>query len=147
METLRDLFEHVVSSQKGRKELVRVKQGGRWIAYSTAEFEDAVRSLAAGLIVRGIEPGDRIALYSENRPEWHFLDFACHLTGAVLVPLYPNLPADQIRFIVKDSGARLRHPANGRCPSSLKVKRPAGVQSVGCSSLSGTTVGRHAARR
>lgn len=106
METLRDLFEHVVSSQKGRKQLLRAKRKGRWLSLSTEEFADRVRNLAGGLMARGVRPGDTVALYSENRPEWHILDFACHLSGAVLVPLYPNLIADQIAYIVEDSGAR-----------------------------------------
>ncbi len=106
METLRDLFEHVVSSQKGRKQLLRAKRKGRWLSLSTEEFASRVRNLAGGLMARGVRPGDTVALYSENRPEWHILDFACHLSGAVLVPLYPNLLAEQIAYIVRDSGAR-----------------------------------------
>ncbi len=106
METLRDLFEHVVSSQRGRKQLLRTKRRGKWLSLSTEDFADRVKNLAGGLISRGVRPGDTVALYSENRPDWHILDFACHLSGAVLVPLYPNLIAEQIAYIVGDSGAR-----------------------------------------
>ncbi len=106
METLRDLFEHVTTAHRGRKRLLRAKRGGKWVDLSTEEFATRVRRLAAGLVSRGVRPGDMVALYSENRPEWHILDFACHLTGAVLVPLYPNLIADQIAYIVRDAGAR-----------------------------------------
>ncbi len=107
METLRDLFEHVVSAYGGRRELLRAKRGGKWIALSTQEFAARVRNLAAGLLAAGVEPGDRLAIFSENRPEWHVFDFACHLVGAVSVPLYPNLTPEQVAYIVRDSGARM----------------------------------------
>jgi long-chain acyl-CoA synthetase len=125
METLRDLFEHVVSSQKGRKQLLRAKRKGRWVSLSTEEFADRVQNLAGGLIARGVRPGDPVALYSENRPEWHILDFACHHAGAVLVPMYPNLIADQIAYIVKDSGARWLFVST---PAMLETAREAMVQ-------------------
>ncbi len=107
METLRDLFEHVVSAYGGRRELLRAKRSGKWITLSTEEFAARVRNLAAGLRASGVEPGDRLAVFSENRPEWHIFDFACHLVGAVSVPLYPNLTPDQVAYIVRDSGARM----------------------------------------
>ena len=107
METLRDLFEHVLSSYAGRKNLLRAKRGGKWVGLSTEEFGRRVHNLAAGLMEAGILPGERLALFSENRPEWHVFDFACHLCGAVSVPLYPNLTAEQIAYIVADAEARL----------------------------------------
>ncbi|NOZ78811.1 MAG: long-chain fatty acid--CoA ligase [Acidobacteria bacterium] len=106
METLRDLFEHVLSISAGRKKLLRAKRGGKWHDISTEEFGRRVRELAAGFIAAGVRPGDRIALYSENRPEWHIFDFACSLSGAISVPLYPNLIADQVAYILEDAGAR-----------------------------------------
>ncbi len=51
--------------------------------------------------------GDRVVLFSENRPEWHVVDFACHLLGAVSVPMYATLPAAQVRYIVGDCGGKL----------------------------------------
>jgi long-chain acyl-CoA synthetase len=55
----------------------------------------------------GMRPGDRVALLSESRPEWIFADLAVLVAGAVTTPVYPTLSADQIAFILRDSGARL----------------------------------------
>jgi long-chain acyl-CoA synthetase len=107
METLRDLFEHVVATFPARKELMRMKAGKGWRTLTVKEFERATRECAARLARAGVVPGDRVALFAENRPEWHIVDFACHLLGAVSVPIYATLPAGQVRYIVADAGAKL----------------------------------------
>jgi long-chain acyl-CoA synthetase len=107
METLRDLFEYVVKTYPARKDLLRVRARRGWRGYTVKEFEKATRETAARLSLAGLGRGDRLALFSENRPEWHLVDFACHLLGAVSVPLYATLPASQVRYIVADSGAKV----------------------------------------
>jgi len=107
METLRDLFEFVVRTYPARKELLRIRARKGWRSLTVKEFERATRETAARLAHAGVTPGDRVALFVENRPEWHVLDFACHLIAAVPVPLYSTLPANQVRYIVKDSQSRL----------------------------------------
>ncbi|HRS15606.1 MAG TPA: long-chain fatty acid--CoA ligase [Thermoanaerobaculaceae bacterium] len=107
MKTLRDLFEYVVSSFPPHRELQRMRAGQLWRTVTVREFEAATRACAARLAEQQVRPGDRVALFSENRPEWHVVDFACHLLGAVLVPLYSTLPASQVRYIVADSGSKL----------------------------------------
>ncbi len=107
MKTLRDLFEHVVANHPPRKVLLRIRHGKGWHEYTVKEFEKATRELAGKLHRAGVRRGDRVALFCENRPEWHIIDFACHLRGAVSVPLYATLPAHQVRYIAADSGAGL----------------------------------------
>lgn len=107
MKTLRDLFEHVVASHPPRKVLLRIRHAKGWREYTVKEFEKATRELAGKLHRAGVRRGDRVALFCENRPEWHLIDFACHLRGAVSVPLYATLPAHQVRYIVADSDAAL----------------------------------------
>lgn len=107
METLRDLFEFAVKAYPARKELLRIRAGKGWRTYTVKEFERATRETAARLARAGVVPGDRIALFSENRPEWHILDFACHILGAVPVPLYATLPTHQVRYIVGDSQSKM----------------------------------------
>ena len=107
MKTLRDLFEHVVQSKTPDRVLLRARAGRDWRTLTVRQFEEATRSTAARLAQAGVRTGDRVAVFSENRPEWHVVDFACHLLGAVLVPLYPNLPASHVRHILTDSSAKV----------------------------------------
>lgn len=107
MKTLQDLFFHVVSSFPPRKVLLRIRQGRGFRELTVRDFERAVRDLAQRLLAFGIRPGDRVALFSENRPEWHIVDFACQLIGAIDVPLYATLPAPHVRYILQDAGARM----------------------------------------
>src|SRR2546428_6316193 len=107
METLRDLFEHVLRTIPPDRPLMRARTGGRWMTLTTAQFASQTRQTAARLAGAGVNAGDRVALFSENRPQWHIIDFACHLLGAVPVPLYPTLPAKQVQYIVADSGAKV----------------------------------------
>jgi len=84
-----------------------VKKDKVWTKISTDEIETAVRRLSLGLREFGLKPGDRVALLSENRPEWVLADFAVLCAGGVTVPIYTSLLPDQVRYIVGDSGAKI----------------------------------------
>lgn len=79
--------------------------GGRWRDVRAADVRDEVVAAAKGLIARGVGPGDRVALMSGNRYEWTVLDYAVWAAGAVSVPIYPSSSAEQVRWILSDSGA------------------------------------------
>ena len=74
--------------------------------YFGRDFVERVRNVALGLAELGIKPGDRIALLSENRPEWSIADLAILSLGAINVPIYTTQAVDQIRYILTDSGTR-----------------------------------------
>jgi long-chain acyl-CoA synthetase len=76
-----------------------------WEDVTAAEFKAAVEGVARGLLAAGIEPGDRVALMSRTRYEWTLFDYAIWWVGAATVPIYPTSPADQIGWILADSGA------------------------------------------
>ncbi len=78
---------------------------GQWQAISHRETERRVRHLSLGLLELGLHPGDRVALISENRPEWALTDWACLTARLADVPIYPSLPAEQVAHPVSDSGA------------------------------------------
>jgi long-chain acyl-CoA synthetase len=89
-----------------KQDALNHKIGGKWTNIPAETFVDRVRNLALGLAELGIKPGDRIALLSENRPEWSIADLAILSLGAINVPIYTTQAVDQIRFILVDSGAR-----------------------------------------
>ncbi|MDP9861722.1 MULTISPECIES: AMP-dependent synthetase/ligase [Streptosporangium] len=84
---------------------LRRKVGDDWVAVTAGEFRDQVAAVAKGLIAAGIEPGDRIALMSRTRYEWTVIDYAIWAAGAVSVPIYETSSADQVKWIVANSGA------------------------------------------
>ncbi|MCW2844072.1 MAG: AMP-dependent synthetase and ligase, partial [Nocardioides sp.] len=79
--------------------------GGSWQDVTAATFLDEVSAVAKGLIAAGIEAGDRVALISKTRYEWTLLDYAIWFAGAVTVPVYETSSAEQIAWILRDSGA------------------------------------------
>ncbi|MBI4168901.1 MAG: long-chain fatty acid--CoA ligase [Acidobacteria bacterium] len=88
-----------------RPDQVLYREEGAWRPIATREFCRRILDLALGLRRLGVARGERVALLSENRPEWLATDFAILAAGAVTVPIYPTLLADRIEWILKDSGA------------------------------------------
>ncbi|MGH9901958.1 MAG: AMP-binding protein, partial [Pyrinomonadaceae bacterium] len=83
------------------------KHGGDWVHIAGEAIEKRIRAVAMGLAELGVKKGDRVALLSENRPEWSIVDLAVLSLGAVNVPIYTTQAPDQVRYILEDSGARL----------------------------------------
>ena len=82
------------------------KEQGAWKRYSTAQALDEINQVALGLIAMGLQPGDRIATVSNNRPEWIFLDMAMLQVGGVHVPLYPTITDQDYRYILEHAEVR-----------------------------------------
>jgi long-chain acyl-CoA synthetase len=80
---------------------------GAWTDVSCATVAAQVRSAALGLIAQGVQAGDRVAIFSATRYEWPILDFAILAVGAVTVPIYETSSAEQVRWVLEDSGAVL----------------------------------------
>lgn len=83
------------------------KTAGIWVPISTSDFIDRTMNVARGLVSMGIQAGDRVAVASSNRLEWNILDIAVQKTGAILVPLYPNISENDYRFILNDCAAKI----------------------------------------
>ena len=105
MQTLSDLVFHILDHSAGRPDLLAIKRKRRTEVLSTSDFLGQIHALAVALEGRGVEPGSRVAIFSENRPEWHVVDFACHLIGAVPVPIYPTVRPQEVAYILRNSGA------------------------------------------
>jgi long-chain acyl-CoA synthetase len=83
------------------------KTAGIWVPMSTSDFIERTMNVARGLISMGIQAGDRVAVASSNRVEWNILDIAVQKSGAILVPLYPNISENDYRFILNDCAAKI----------------------------------------
>jgi len=80
---------------------------GSWVSRSFAEVDEIVERLGLGLIDLGIEPGDKVSILANTRPEWTFIDFAALGAGATVVPIYQTNSAEECRYVLENSDARL----------------------------------------
>lgn len=85
----------------------RHKHLGIWQRVTWEQYAQRVRSFAVGLASLGVERGDRVAVHSENRPEWVYADMAAESLGAVVVGIYPTNPANEVAYLLGDSGAEV----------------------------------------
>jgi long-chain acyl-CoA synthetase len=103
--TINDVFFAVVDRQLPR--VMTYREGSNWVSISSQDFYRRVVATARALQIWGVKKGDRVAILSENRPEWATADFAALAIGAVVVPIYATLTADQIGFLLRDSGTKV----------------------------------------
>ncbi|MEU6660817.1 AMP-dependent synthetase/ligase [Streptomyces sp. NPDC046821] len=94
------------AAEDPRAVVLRRKEGDHWRPVTAAAFAREVTAAAKGLIAGGLEPGGRVALMSRTRYEWTVLDFAIWAAGGQTVPIYATSSAEQIEWILRDSGAR-----------------------------------------
>src|SRR5580704_4932497 len=83
------------------------RRDGRWNSTSSQEFLRRVAGLSTAFVELGVKPGDRVGLFSANRPEWHTADFAITGAGGVTVPIYFNESPERITYILKHCGAKV----------------------------------------
>ena len=105
----------IIYSQKKRfpkSDSVANKVKGEWIKFSTDDYIQTGTEVSFGLLKMGIQKDDKIAIISQNRTEWNFIDLGIQQIGAVSVPLYPNITIEDYRFILKDSESKLIFVSN-----------------------------------
>ena len=83
------------------------KSNNKWIGISTFNFIEKVNIISRGLISLGINPGDKVSIASSNRLEWNIFDIAIQQTGAIVVPIYPNISVNEYRYIFNDAQIKL----------------------------------------
>ncbi|MGD0568995.1 MAG: long-chain fatty acid--CoA ligase [Candidatus Sulfotelmatobacter sp.] len=101
--TLNDIF--FVATERNLDRVMLYRESGKWLPISSSDLRRNVAATAHALQQWGIRKGDRVAILSENRPEWSTADFAILLLGAVTVPVYATLTPEQTAYTLRDSGA------------------------------------------
>lgn len=107
-----DCLEHQLQHFP-QSDMLAAKEKGQWVKYSTQQVADTVNRLSAGLMKLGVngnnmtpEGSDKIAIISNNRPEWMFTDMAVQQLGAILVPVYPTTNPLELEFILNDAAVK-----------------------------------------
>jgi len=120
---LADVVFERAASQPGKVVMRRRSPGGSWHDVTAATFHAEVTGLAKGLVAAGIEPGDRVGLMSATRYEWTLIDYAIWTAGAVTVPIYDTSSAEQVEWMLGDSGARAVFAENGKHTGLIEAAR------------------------
>ena len=117
-DTVPQLFRRLCKRYRGRNRTVlRHKERGEgWLDITWEELEDRVQALAGYLHQQGVQKGDRVALLSENRPEWAISDLGTQLVGGANVSIYTSLPPSKVAYILRDAEAKV-------CIVSVPVQR------------------------
>jgi long-chain acyl-CoA synthetase len=101
-----DVFLQGVRRNPDRKAHTVRQPDGQWRSWTAGEVADRMQRISIALRQAGLEPGDHVAILSNTRMEWALADWACIMSGLVVVTVYQTLPADQVLYILRDAGVR-----------------------------------------
>jgi long-chain acyl-CoA synthetase len=114
-----------------KQDMLVAKEKGQWRSYSTAESQKIINNFSAGLLKLGVsgndmtdENADKIAIISNNRPEWVFTDVAIQQTGAILIPIYPTTNPLELKFILSDAAVKYIFVSNQEMYDKIKSVVP-----------------------
>jgi long-chain acyl-CoA synthetase len=105
--TLPSRFLNAIDSRPTSRAQIFRHADSTWESISSAELLRRVAALSMALVELGVKPGDRVALFAANRPEWHTADFAINGSGGITVPVYFHESPERMTYILKHSGARV----------------------------------------
>jgi long-chain acyl-CoA synthetase len=107
-ENLTRIFDLHYHQQKNYKKVdsLASKVDGKWLKISTDEFIDMSRKMSLAFLKMGLKPGDKIAIISNNRSEWHITDLGITQMGGISVPIYPTITEDDYAYIMNDASIK-----------------------------------------
>jgi len=99
--------KHVIDNAREapHQVIISLQRGDAWVGMTSQEFYEEVKAVAKGIIASGVQAGDRIGIMSRTRYEWTLVDYAIWFAGAISVPIYETSSAEQVHWILTDSGA------------------------------------------
>ena len=102
-----DILKLYISKYPDQDVALAKKENGKWVNYSIQKYIEITDYLSYALIELGIKKNDKVAIISNNRPEWNMLDMAIMQVGAITVPIYPTISKEDYRYIINDCGVKL----------------------------------------
>lgn len=106
IKTIIDILPHQIQKYP-QDDTICAKENGEWKKYSALECQKIIDKVSLGLLAKGIKPGDKISIISNNRPEWNFVDIGTLQIGAVDVPLYPNITEQEYEYIFNEAEIKI----------------------------------------
>lgn len=110
------LFDLLVYQYKNHplEDALCQKNKGKWHKISSKQLIQITNMISLGLLELGLKKGDKIAIVSENRPEWNIIDFACQQIGVVTVPMYPNIGPKDYEYILHETDVKIVFVSNSQ---------------------------------
>jgi long-chain acyl-CoA synthetase len=105
--TIADLLPKAAQRHGDAPAVTYRDESGQWVSESYREVGEIVKQLALGLIERGVERGDKVAILANTRPEWSYFDFAALSAGATVVPIYQTNSPEECQYVLENSDAKL----------------------------------------
>lgn len=102
-----DILERIQNKYSDKTDVLAGKENGKWKKYAVQEYIDNCNWISYALLSLGIKKGDKIALISNNRPEWNFTDFGISQIGAIGVPIYPTISSEEYTYILGHSEPKI----------------------------------------
>ena len=102
-----DILKLYISKYPDQDVALAKKENGKWVNYNIQKYIEITDYLSYALIELGIKKNDKVAIISNNRPEWNMLDMAIMQVGAITVPIYPTISKEDYRYIINDCGVKL----------------------------------------
>jgi len=102
-----DLLDNYLEKYPTQDTALACKRNGVWLKFSIQEYVELTNYMSYGMMKLGIEPGDKVAIVSSNRPEWNMLDFAAMQIGAISIPIYPTISQDDYRHILNHAEMKM----------------------------------------
>lgn len=102
-----DLLNRLLENYPQKDDILAGKENKQWVKYSTKDYVELATMVSYGLLSLGLKKGDKVAMVSNNRPEWNFIDMGISQAGMVHVPIYPTIGVEEYEYILDDAKPKL----------------------------------------
>lgn len=107
-----DLLPHFVEKFGDDKPMISYKEAGKWKTFTGEDFFRTAKKLGSAMVKAGVQPGDKVAIISENDPRWNLVDFATQLIGGISVPIYPSITIKDYIYIFNHAEVKVAFCGN-----------------------------------
>ncbi|UJP65937.1 AMP-dependent synthetase/ligase [Mongoliitalea daihaiensis] len=132
-----DLIPHQIATYDKEVALAQ-KLNGTWVTYSSRKLKEIVDNLSLAFLAAGIDKDDKVAIISNNRPEWNFIDLALQQIGAISVPMYPTISADDYKYIFEHAEVKKAFVGDAEIhEKAMEASKGTSIQLVSFDKISG----------
>lgn len=127
-----DLLNRLLENYPLKDDILAGKENQQWIKYSCKEYAEQATMVSYGLLALGMKKGDKVAMVSNNRPEWNFIDMGISQAGMILVPIYPTISVEEYEYILDDAKPKLIFVSDKGLFEKIKpiVDKAASIESI-----------------